>query len=643
MWEYPELIYEILKNSEINIVKDNLAPFFINNFYTDYLSGNFVENNLLYVIALLVKNELEKYENLENMEHFLENSNLGIVLNTLGQIPEVQNFFKLLILKSLEKLERYNSMEEIQVDVDEISSKLTEAENGKKEDEKNKFTYVYKKVINEKMRYQNVINMKRRNDNYQIFFEKYLIDIKISEITEKKEEAKKENKEELYIILSKIEEEFKSKNNEDLFSNKILMENFVKSTFSYTLSSYQNEFLKGIDFINQLITDFENNVFLMPKFIKSICKIISILIKNKFNNSSKIDENFFISKFIINQLLLYFLSSPNFNALIHHFVISESTIRNIKEISVVLKKLFSGKLFKNSLEEYDYTPYNRYILEKYENVINILENLKKIKLPNFIEDLIENKLPNEYLYDYFEENSEKIFVNISICFTLDNLWAIINGIQKTENFFEKDKNDKKIKIKKSFDKLIYKEYNEQIKNVNEETIKNYLKEIKEKDKVKKKKNDIIDSNYNIENYYLLNIQIIEKKYEKIFNINNNKYKYFFIDAKDKNQKQLNENEINLINLKNNLSEILGIFRPLDVSDFSFNESPNFIQILSEIKKYINYPNYTLTNENLKNISNWSISSIFDYINKIPNEYKLEDYKKLFTELESNILKPQLKN
>ena len=279
LWEYPELIYEIISNSDIGIIKNNLSSFLINNFYTDYLSGSFIENNLLYVIALLLKNEFEKAENLNNLENYLENTKLGIILITLGKIPEVQNFFKVIIINSIEKIERYNAMEEIEVDVDEISTKLTETKTVKKLDEKNSFLNVYKKVLNDKMKKKNIINMKRRNENYKIFVEKYLIDIKLSFITEQKNEAKKNNKEELYIFLSKIEEEFKSSNNEDLYSNKILMENFLKtSSPSYLLSSYQNEFLKGIDLINQLITDFENNIILMPKIIKSICKIISILI-----------------------------------------------------------------------------------------------------------------------------------------------------------------------------------------------------------------------------------------------------------------------------------------------------------------------------------------------------------------------------
>ena len=153
---------------------------------------------------------------------------------------------------------------------------------------------------------------------------------------------------------------------------------------------YENEFLKSVDFINQLIIDFENSISLMPKFIKSICKIISEFVKNKFKNISKIEENDFISKFLIEKLLIYFLTSPNFNALINDFIISDSTINNIQGITFSLKNIFSLKLFQNTFNESNYTPYNWLILNKFENIFNIFENSKKVKLPNFIENLIKN-------------------------------------------------------------------------------------------------------------------------------------------------------------------------------------------------------------------------------------------------------------
>ena len=99
---------------------------------------------------------------------------------------------------------------------------------------------------------------------------------------------------------------------------------------------------------------------------------------------------------------------------------------------------------------------------------------------------------------------------------------------------------------------------------------------------------------------------------------------------------ITEKATNLINLKNSLIGILGIYRPLDISDYYFDESSNFIEIISEIKKFINFPNFTLSYDNYINTTNWSISSLFDNIDKIPNEYIIDDYDKLFNELGAEI-------
>ena len=164
--------------------------------------------------------------------------------------------------------------------------------------------------------------------------------------------------------------------------------------------------------------------------------------------------------------------------------------------------------------------------------------------------------------------------------------------------------------------------------MNDKIIENYIKEAKVK--------NIEISSKNIENYFLLNFQIINKKCEKFFSFNTDKNKYFFIDIKDDNKKQLNEFEIDLINLKNNLSKILGIYRPFNKSDYSLSDSSNFKEIFLEIKKYINLSNYTFANKNSINTCYWSILSIFDFLDKIPKEYRLNDFEKLFNELNKDI-------
>ena len=606
------------------MLKNNLAPFLINNFYINYLAGDFLENNLLYIITMLLQHELDKINKIEDWNLFLEKSksNVGIFLTSLREVPNIQLFFQNVINRAVEKLEKHNIMDDLFINEEEKSNIA----------ESNIKRSVYKKVKKDNIEW-NDKNVEKINHNCQIFAKKYSADINLSTIIKYKDKAKKAQNVELCNYFEKIEEEIKLKNNEELFSNKQLMSCFLNSSSPvYLLSFYQNDLLKRVNFIEQLISDFEKNISLMPKFIKSICKIIILLLKNKFPNITKLEENLFISKFLMNNLLIYFLSSPNYNALIHTYIVSDITLKDINEIFIILKYLFIGKLYKNTPEENNYTPYNRLILENFEKILYIYENSQKIKLPNFIENYINKKLSCDYSYDYFTENEEKIYVNISICFTTNIIFCLIDNIKNLKNFLEKNSNnDKMIKLRKSLDKLEYEEYMNKIKQVNQERIDSYIKEMKEK-KIN------IDIN-NLENYYILNIEMIDKKYEKLFSMNGQN-KNFFINIKNNKKEQLGEKKKNLINLKNNISGALGNYRLLDSSDFLIDESSTLIEIFSELKKFVNLPNYTLNkkedNSNI-NICNWHLALILNYINKIPEEYSENNYKKLFNELYENII------
>ena len=134
--------------------------------------------------------------------------------------------------------------------------------------------------------------------------------------------------------------------------------------------------------------------------------------------------------------------------------------------------------------------------------------------------------------------------------------------------------------------------------------------------------------------------MIEKKYEKLFSMDNKENNNFFINIKNIKKEHLTDKNKNLINLKNNISGALGNYRILDISDFSLDETSTFNEIFSELKKFVNLPNYTINQNNNNtniNICNWYLSLILDYINKIPEEYKEHNYKKLFNELYENII------
>ena len=206
---------------------------------------------------------------------------------------------------------------------------------------------------------------------------------------------------------------------ENYYSNKILVDNMYVSDFSQqVLTIYQNNFMVAISFINSIIENILNNFHLLPYSLKCLCKIISLLIDKKFPKIHEFEKNAFIAKFFFGKLLLPILNNPTIEAFINNFIISEETNYNLKVLSTIIEKFASGKFFISNFETCDYTPFNWYFLEKMEKLFEIFRNLTKIKLPNFIEKLINNELPSDYEYNFFKENPDEVINHRSICFNL---------------------------------------------------------------------------------------------------------------------------------------------------------------------------------------------------------------------------------
>ena len=73
---------------------------------------------------------------------------------------------------------------------------------------------------------------------------------------------------------------------------------------------------------------------------------------------------------------------------------------------------------------------------------------------------------------------------------------------------------------------------------------------------------------------------------------------------------------------------------MNKSDFNIENISNTIKILNQIKSFLYLPNFIINNNNIPSI--WYINSVLDYLNKIPDEYKENDYRKLFDELNQNL-------
>ena len=624
-------MYNILINSEPNIIKKKLAPFIVNNFYCNYLSGNYIDNNLLYLITMMLKDEIDKLENINQVDTFLENSKCGFLLEELRKMPDIQIFFKKLIYNLVEKMERNCSFREINFEISEILKDFNKTkEIGEKSEDKNLDEIINNNLIDPSINFKEKDMNQNKNNNNDNFMSKYVAEMQIKNFKKFSETAQKENKTHLYLYFNKIIDIIKEKDDINLYSNTLLMKNMIDTKLAtYMLLFYKNNFLEITSLIKELTKNIMENILLLPNSIKYICKIISLLIKNKFKNITKFEENAFISQFIIGKLLIPIISFPSQNALISEFIVSGNTIKNIKVMNYILQKLFSGKLFYNNSKEANFTPFNWFFIDEMENILYFFEKTINVKIPNFIEKYINDKLPEDYIYDYFEENNEEFCANISVCFTINDINYLIKGLEKSDNYFLANNNNPGIiKLKRAFNKLKSKVTMNEIKEIdNKIKIDNYKENI---DLIIKNDKKMQNKDY----YYLYNELIISQKYNNLF-LMNNKITYFYINLKKAlKEKNLNDNEKNIIKIKNYLCASLGNFRLLNKSDFNIDIISNTVKMLNEIKNYMSLPNFILNNNTIPSI--WYINSILNYLNKIPEDYKVNNYKKLFNELMENL-------
>ena len=632
LWENPKIMYIILKNSEIKELKDNLAPFIVDNFYNNYLSGNYVENNLLYIFALMLKDETDKLTDMEQVATFLDNSRCGYLLNQLIRKIDVQIYFKKMILATITKIENYSSRK-INFNVNELDKKLRWL---KSEKEFNKGDSDILKNAKESYKQDSDHSHRKGQQNENNSINNYLIDINIQYLEKLKKDDKNKD---LNDYIGKLIEDININKNQELYTNSCLIQNLLNSKSpTEILAIYTEQIAEIISFINILINDLTSNTFLIPHSIKCICKIIFSLIKNKFKNIKTIEINGFISKFFIGKLLIPIISNPTSNAYITDFVISENTLKNIKTTNLILLKLFSGYLFKNNNKEGNYTSFNKFFLEKMPQILFFFEKAIDVKLPLFIENLVQNNLEQNYEYNFFEENKGIVYANVSILYKISNIENLIKGIYKSPELFENgEKNNNLEKFKVIFTKFENGEVFQTLRDNEAKIINNYsnkfLKELeseKKKEKQKKEKKSQIDE---FDCYFIHLEEIYKNDYKFLFKLENKESDYY-IELDSLKTKELKNEEKILINAKNYLCSTLGNCRLLDISDFNQEQIKNSKSILEEIKNYLALPNFILNNNTIP--SEWYINSLLDSLPLLEKNYQENDFLKLYEELYKNL-------
>ena len=594
LWENPKIVANLLIHSKKEDIKNNMAPLIVNNFYENILSSNYIEEQLLYVIGLVLKSEIDNDINQKkDYEIFLEDTPCGMILEQLKMKQDVQTFFKTLIFKIVTNLEEENSSYEINFNVLNIQEEFNKT--------KEEMEFEYKKtgkkqkiITIDYFRKNNNDDFESKGDNdeqnkyIELFNVKYIPNFNRDEFRKLMDKNEK-NKFLKDFFLSHYQV---CMENPNLFSNETFLKNVFDCPASKeVLASYQIDFMKVINILDSFFQTLKKNLYLLPYSVKCICKMIILMIK----------------------------------ALINNFIISGVTQHNLRVISFIIKRIFSGKFFLNSDKEGNYCPFNWYIVEKMQDVYQFFEKITQVSLPSVVQKLMNNELPKSFEYDYFKENPDEGIFHRSMCFSFNDLCVILNNMKELKDILFVS--EETIPFRKTFEKLINKSSTLEI-----ERIKKNI----EYEKIilidNKKKKEIEVRGYPLLQYILISELLTSKKYKKIFSINQEKASFTLQELPSTESEEDNRKN-NIIKVKNFICTLLNNYRTLVKTDFIEGTTNNTMMILKQLKKYMKISNFVIDGSVP---SDWYVDSLIEYLKKIPPNLVANDYDILYQQLESHI-------
>ena len=637
LWENPKIIALILRNADINDVKNYLANFIVNNFYENILSPYFIEDNLIYVLTLLLDEEINSLLYIKQHINFLDDTCSGYLLEELRKKKDIQIFFKNVITESIENLEINFSNVRFNFNIDKMNSNYLEELNKKMKSEN-----IYLKSNFKEKDIEGINDIKLKPNDSGIFNAKYMSLLNKQSLEKFSIENKIDTEKSLYkLYFSQIN------NSEENYSNKKIKSDFDKYENSkMLLYLYQKNFNGVTNFINLILDKIINNVNLIPYSIKFFCKIISLMVKRKFPDITESEKMLFLAKFFFGRLLIPILRNPCTEAFINSIIISENTLYNLQVICNIINKFVTGEFYTSDNSEF--TPFNWYFIEQSEKIYKIFESATNVSLPPFIEDYINNKLPSDFKYDYFQQNKDELINFRSICFNMNEALALINNIEKckTEIF---ENNDTDI-LKKVFEKLISKKSKNLMnkiaqKETNDMKLKQKELEKKEIERLESVDIEVLLDDINLYDtesnkpktkqkiyYFLFTSLITSDSYKKLFEISQPTKSFSIKEIKETNNEE-NIIKNNIIKVKNFICSLLYNFDKLVEKNFNPNKIENTETILDELNTLMKSA-YFVIDGTIP--FDWYINSIYEYLKKIPDYLTKNDCEELYKEIEQDI-------
>jgi hypothetical protein len=249
IWEDPKSLAKIISKINPSDLMD-LSYFIIHNLYYNIFYSKKNDHQLIYIISLLLKDEISKLADDDiNNSSFLNKTSCGIILEQFLYAKDVQSFFKANLTKVIKKIEMEKSNSSIILNPEDIQKKIDETklcldDNSINENKTSK--------IKEKMS--------------EVFAFKYFVQMNETLLKEKLNSIKDIELKEVYE--KKSSDFINSTNCNTLIANII---KFKKSDKIFLF--YINSHNEIIEIINMILDNLFKNVNSLPYSIKSICKI----------------------------------------------------------------------------------------------------------------------------------------------------------------------------------------------------------------------------------------------------------------------------------------------------------------------------------------------------------------------------------
>ena len=458
-YDYIIKLVSLIDNKDNKEKVESLVELFCNQFYDNIFIPNPEQKELLLLIFLLIKEEINNMDN-ASLDEFLDNNNfLGKFISSFVRRQEMNIYLSMLLTPLINSIENVDK-ECIDISLKSIQKYIIRKQKGKFKPNNNdkNILYDYSQNLYNKIPKSNLVFKK----NYELDMEKeeeenmvkidtedfdlfsdsalpkiILKNLGINKVTInedknliiKKEEYNEEYNKELNLnklleiahktkddnfkeyIMNKINNTYLDK---DLFTNKGLINCFEEykndELKNLIIGKYRRNFLFIKKKIEYLLQSIFNKISTVPYTIRCICKIIYVLMSKKFKELPKYYINAFIGKFFFGKYIFPVLSLEYKNIL-NNRIFSNKNKKCINIIISVIEKAFKGELFQTQVDP-EKTIFNHYLIELFPIINTFFEKLIDVELSKIIEkalneaEFVENNSIIDDIFNIQKEPSE---------------------------------------------------------------------------------------------------------------------------------------------------------------------------------------------------------------------------------------------